>query len=56
MDAELIREDYLRNLHSFMERYEKGCHQARIDYASMDTSIGFDRTLVTFLAKRAELK
>jgi hypothetical protein len=35
---------------------QEGCHQARIDYAPMDTSIGFDRTLVTFLAKRANLK
>jgi uncharacterized protein (DUF58 family) len=56
VDAELIREDYLKNLRVFMDRYEKGCHHARIDYAPMDTSIGFDRTLVTFLAKRAELK
>jgi uncharacterized protein (DUF58 family) len=56
VDAELIRKDYLRNLRAFMDRYEKGCHQARIDYAPMDTSIGFDRTLVAFLAKRSELK
>jgi uncharacterized protein (DUF58 family) len=56
VDAELIRKDYLRNLQAFLDRYEKGCHQARIDYAPMDTSIGFDKTLVTFLAKRSELK
>jgi uncharacterized protein (DUF58 family) len=56
VDAELLREDYLKNLRAFMDRYEKGCHQARIDYAPMDTSVGFDRTLVTFLAKRSELK
>ncbi|HVE39633.1 MAG TPA: DUF58 domain-containing protein [Planctomycetota bacterium] len=56
VDAELLREGYLKNLHVFLDRYEKGCHQARIDYAPMDTSVGFDRTLVTFLAKRAELR
>jgi uncharacterized protein (DUF58 family) len=56
VDADLIRQDYLRNLRAFMGRYEKGCHQARIDYAPMDTSIGFDKTLVTFLAKRSALK
>jgi uncharacterized protein (DUF58 family) len=56
VDAELIRDDYLRNLRAFTDRIEKGCHQARIDYAPLDTSVGFDRTLVTFLAKRAELK
>jgi len=56
VDADLLREDYLKNLRAFMERYEKGCHQARIDYAPMDTSVGFDRTLVAFLAKRSELK
>jgi uncharacterized protein (DUF58 family) len=56
VDAELIRRDYLRNLQAFLDRYEKGCHQARIDYAPMDTSIGFDKTLVTFLARRSELK
>jgi uncharacterized protein (DUF58 family) len=56
VDAELIRKDYLRNLQAFLDRYEKGCHQARIDYVPMDTSIGFDKTLVTFLAKRSELK
>jgi len=44
------------NLRAFMDAYEKGCHQSRIDYAPMDTSIGFDRTLVTYLAKRANLK
>jgi uncharacterized protein (DUF58 family) len=56
VDAELLRGAYLKNLRAFMDRYEKGCHQARIDYAPMDTSVGFDRTLVAFLAKRAELK
>jgi uncharacterized protein (DUF58 family) len=56
VDADLIRKDYLRNLRAFQEAYEKGCHQARIDYTPMDTSIGFDRTLVTYLAKRSNLK
>jgi uncharacterized protein (DUF58 family) len=56
VDPELIRQDYLRNLRAFMERYEKGCHQARLNYTPMDTSVGFDRTLVAFLAKRSELK
>ena len=36
--------------------YLHGCHQARIDYTPMDTSIGFDRTLVSYLAKRSNLK
>ena len=56
VDADLIRQDYLRNLQAFMDRYEKGCHHARIDYTPMDTSVGFDRTLIAFLAKRAALK
>ena len=56
VDAELVREDYLRHLKDFMDRIEKGCHKARLDYVAMDTSNSFDRTLVAYLARRSAMK
>ena len=56
VDAGLVRSEYLRHLGEFMDRYEKSCHSARMDYVRMDTSDSFDRTLVAFLARRSAMK
>jgi uncharacterized protein (DUF58 family) len=52
VDAQGMREDYLRALTEFQEHYKQECARANIDYVPMDTSVNFDRALMQYLLQR----
>jgi len=51
-DARAIRAAYLERLRNFIERYRVECANARIDYVQLETSIPFDRALMSYLVAR----
>ena len=53
VDARSYRENYLGRLASFSAEMKRGCHGARIDYVSLDTSQPFDTALLAYLARRS---
>ncbi len=50
-----LREDYLRELHSFLDELRHGCSRMEIDYALFRTSQPLDAALTAFLTRRQEL-
>jgi len=52
VDADGMRSDYQAEVESFREVYRDRCHQARIDYVELDTSMPFDKALMEYLLKR----
>lgn len=52
IDASGFRDDYLRQLTEFRDAYRAGCHQLRIDYVPLDTSMPFDKALTEYLLQR----
>ncbi len=52
VDATGFREDYLKQLHDFRERFREGCSNLRIDYVPLDTSMPFDKALTEYLIQR----
>ncbi len=52
VDARGMREDYLKAVHDFQERYRQDCARAGIDYVAMDTSVSFDKALLEYLLQR----
>jgi len=49
---ERIRDDYLANLNTYLERLRAGCVAAHIDYATVDTSRPLDAVLSEFFFNR----
>ncbi|MBA2227164.1 MAG: DUF58 domain-containing protein [Thermogemmata sp.] len=54
VDAQGIREDYLRFVEEFRGYYQRECAAARVDYVPIDTSVGFDRALLDYLILRQQ--
>lgn len=54
VDAQGIREDYLRFVEEFRGYYQRECAAARVDYVPMDTSVSFDRALLDYLILRQQ--
>ncbi len=52
VDATGFREDYLKQLNEFRERFREGCSNLRIDYVPLDTSMPFDKALTEYLIQR----
>ena len=52
VNAEGIRDDYLKGLAEFREHYKRECGLANADYVPMDTSVGFDKALLEYLITR----
>ncbi|MDC0278746.1 DUF58 domain-containing protein [bacterium] len=52
VDASGFRQEYLDQLEAFRDRYREGCHQLRIDYVPLDTSMPFDKALTEYLMQR----
>lgn len=52
VDADNFRNDYLKEVADFRERYRAECFQSGIDYVPLDTSMAFDRALTEYLAMR----
>lgn len=52
-EPNLIREEYLRQLHQFLEKLQEGCHEFNADYRRVVTDQDYEKTLGDFLAERA---
>ncbi len=52
LDAAAFHRDYLAEINAFRENYRRECHQARIDYVPLDTSMQFDKALTEYLVSR----
>lgn len=52
VDADGIRSAYLEALAAFCEYLRRQCHLMNIDYVDIDTSVPFDKALMTYLVSR----
>jgi uncharacterized protein (DUF58 family) len=52
VDAQGMRDDYLRSLSEFQAFYRTECAKANIDYVGIDTSVSFDKALLEYLTQR----
>jgi uncharacterized protein (DUF58 family) len=48
----MIREEYLRQLQTFLERLKAGCHEFKADYRQVTTDQDYEKTLADFLVER----
>ncbi|MGD1084111.1 MAG: DUF58 domain-containing protein [Verrucomicrobiota bacterium] len=51
----VIRDEYLRQLHSFLDGLEAGCHEFAADYRRVVTDQPYEKVLADFLVERARL-
>ncbi len=52
VSPDAIRDNYLKQMKVFLDGYEEQCTQAQIDYVLIDTSVSFDKALISFLSRR----
>jgi uncharacterized protein (DUF58 family) len=52
VDPKAIREEYLKELNSYLQTIQKEMNRLRVDYMQLDTSMPFDEALVSFLMNR----
>ncbi len=52
VDPQSIQAAYLSQLHDFIENYRKACVGMQVDFATVDTSMTFDKALLEFLVER----
>jgi uncharacterized protein (DUF58 family) len=52
IDAQGIRDDYVKFVNEFRAYYKTECASANVDYVAMDTSVGFDKALLDYLILR----
>lgn len=50
-----IREDYTAAVDAFRDRFRRGCMEYNIDFIELDTSIPYDKALLSYLNKRRRL-
>jgi uncharacterized protein (DUF58 family) len=50
-----IRDEYLRQLHLFLDQLRKGCHEFGADYRQVVTDQSYERALADFVVERARL-
>lgn len=50
--ADQIREDYLGNLNTWLEKIRNGCMASQVDYTTVETSLPLDRVLSEFFFRR----
>lgn len=55
VDPAYVREDYLRQIHEFTERYRHACNDCQVDYVMTDTRVPYDLMLSRYLSKRSHL-
>ena len=48
----MIREEYLRQFHAFLERLRAGCHEFKADYRQVLTDQSYEKVLSDFLVER----
>jgi uncharacterized protein (DUF58 family) len=51
----MIRDEYLRQLHGFLDGLEAGCHEFAADYRRVVTDESYEKVLGDFLVERARL-
>ncbi len=54
-EPNLIRDEYLTQLHRFLDRLRQGCHEFNADYARVVTDQDYEKFLADFLSERAHL-
>ncbi len=52
LNADGVRQQYLKQIDEFHEFYMQQCSQARIDYVSLSTDMPFDKALTKYLLSR----
>jgi uncharacterized protein (DUF58 family) len=52
MRAEVVREEYLRNVNEFLDRYREDAARAGIDYQVVGTDVPFELMLAAYLNRR----
>ena len=52
LNADGVRQQYLKQIDDFREFYIQQCSQARIDYVSLSTDMPFDKALTKYLLSR----
>ena len=52
VDSRAVRRAYLDELRKFTEALEARCSETQIDYVQVDTSVGFDKVLMSYLMAR----
>jgi len=55
VDPGYVREDYLRQIHAFTERYRRACNDCQVDYVMTDTGVPYDLMLSRYLSQRSHL-
>ncbi len=55
VDPGYVREDYLRRIGDFCDRYRRACNDSQIDYVITNTAVPYDMMLARYLSKRSEL-
>jgi uncharacterized protein (DUF58 family) len=55
LNPALLRTEYLRRLHAFIDRYRGECGRLNIDYVPVNTQTPYDDFLSAYLTKRARL-
>ena len=56
VDAEAVRDDYLKSLEAFRERFRREASRAKFDFVELDVTIPFDKALLEYLTARAARK
>lgn len=56
VEAELLKDEYLRQINELISQYKNGCGASSIDYVQMDTSVPFDYALSQYLSMRAKIR
>jgi uncharacterized protein (DUF58 family) len=52
VEAEFLRDEYMRQMKKLLDDYKNGCRASSIDYVQMDTSVPFDYALSLYLSMR----
>ncbi|HGE69695.1 TPA: DUF58 domain-containing protein [Candidatus Poribacteria bacterium] len=56
IEAEILKDEYLRKIKNLINEYKNGCNASLIDYVQIDTSVPFDYALSAYLSKRNRQK
>jgi uncharacterized protein (DUF58 family) len=52
VDPKYVREEYVRQVESFITDYRRDCSEGHVEYIVTDTSVPYDRMLTAYLARR----
>lgn len=52
VNADDIGHDYRENVRTFREQLRRGCHESKIDYVPLDTSVPYDKAITEYLLSR----